>query len=58
MDMTYAVYIPVLTGRQPELFRSCAALLREAPAFRLTRPWSLDRSDEVLDLIERDLLRT
>lgn len=57
MDMTYAVYIPVLSGQQPRLFRECAALLAHAEAFRLRRPWSLSRSDEVLDLLERELLR-
>jgi hypothetical protein len=56
MDMTYAVYIPVLTGRQPELFRTCAALLREAQPFRLVRPWSLERFDDVLDLLEDGVL--
>jgi hypothetical protein len=57
MDMTYAVYIPVLTGQQPRVFRQCAAVLRHAQPYRLTRPWSLDRTDEVLDLLERELLR-
>lgn len=56
MDMTYAVYIPVLSGQQPRLFRECAALLAHAEAFRLRRPWSLSRSDEVMDLLERELL--
>jgi len=56
MDMTYAVYIPVLSGQQPRLFRECAGLLAHAEAFRLRRPWSLSRSDEVLDLLERELL--
>ena len=56
MDMTYAVYIPVLTGQQPRIFRECAAVLRHALAYRLTRPWSLDRSEEVLDLVVRELL--
>jgi hypothetical protein len=56
MDMTYAVYIPVLSGQQPRLFRDCAALLGKAEAYRLTRPWSLERTDEVLDLLEREVL--
>jgi hypothetical protein len=56
MDMTYAVYIPVLTGQQPRLFRECAGVFRHAQAYRLTRPWSLERTDEVLDLVERELL--
>ena len=56
MDMTYAVYIPVLAGQQPRIFRECAAVLRHARAYRLTRPWSLDRNEEVLDLLERELL--
>jgi hypothetical protein len=56
MDLTYAVYIPVLTGQQPRLFRDCAAVFRHAKAYRLTRPWSLDRTDDVLDLLERELL--
>ena len=57
MDMTYAVYIPMLTGQQEALFRVCAGLLREARPFRLKRPWSLDRTGDVLDLVERELLR-
>jgi hypothetical protein len=56
MDMTYAVYIPVLTGQQPRLFRECAGVFRNAQAYRLTRPWSLERTDEVLDFVERELL--
>jgi hypothetical protein len=56
MDMTYAVYIPVLTGQQQRVFRQCAAVLRHAQPYRLTRPWSLDRTDDVLDLLERELL--
>jgi hypothetical protein len=58
MDLTYAVYIPVLTGQQPRLFRDCAAVFRHAEAYRLTRPWSLERTDEVLDFLERELLHS
>lgn len=56
MDMAYAVYIPALTGQQPKLFRECAGVLRHARAYRLTRSWKLERNDEVLDLLERELL--
>lgn len=56
MDKTYAAYIPVLSGHQAEHFRTCAAVLHQAEPFRLTRPWSLERSDEVLDLLQRELL--
>ena len=56
MDMAYAVYIPTLTGQQPRLFRECAGVFRKARAYRLTRPWKLERTDEVLDLLERELL--
>lgn len=56
MDMTYAVYIPVLTGQQPRIFKECAILLRHAKPYRLRRPWALERTDDVLDLLERELL--
>jgi len=58
MDMAYALYIPVLTSQQPRLFRECASVFRYAQAYRLTRPWSLERTDDVLDLLERELLPT
>jgi hypothetical protein len=57
MDMAYAVYIPALTGQQPRLFRECAGVFRHARAYRLTRPWKLERMDEVLDLLEREFSR-
>jgi hypothetical protein len=57
MDQTYVAYIPALMGQQARIFRQCAAVFRHAQAFRLTRPWSLDRTDAVLDLLERELLR-
>lgn len=41
MDMTYAVYIPTLTGRRPALFATCAGLLRQAQPFRLAVPGRL-----------------
>lgn len=56
MDAAYAVYIPALTGQQPRLFRECAGILRHAQAYRLRRPWVLDQTDQVLDLLERELL--
>lgn len=56
MDAAYAAYIPALTGQQPRLFRECAGVLRHAHAYRLTRPWRLDRTDDVLNLLERELL--
>ena len=55
MDMAYALYIPVMTLQQARLFRECAGVFRYGRAYRLTRPWSLDRTDEVLDLLERGL---
>jgi len=58
MDMAYAVYIPALTGQQPRLFRECAGVFRQARAYRLTRSWQLERTDEVLDLLQRELLAT
>jgi hypothetical protein len=57
MDQTYVAYIPTLMGQQARIFRQCAAVFRHAQAFRLTRPWSLDRTGDVLDLLERELLR-
>lgn len=55
MDMAYALYIPVMTQQQARLFRECAGVFRHGRAYRLTRPWSLERTDEVLDVLERGL---
>jgi hypothetical protein len=56
MDMTYAGYVPESSGHKGRLFQQCAAALHGAQAFRLTLPWSLDRIDSVLDLVETELL--
>ena len=55
MDMTYAPYVLALTGQDARAFRQCARVFQHAQAYRLTVPWSLDRIDSVLDLLERDL---
>ena len=55
MDMTYAPYVPALTGQDARAFRQCARVFQHAQAYRLTVPWGLDRIDAVLDLLERDL---
>jgi hypothetical protein len=55
MDMTYAPYVPALTGQNARAFRQCARVFQHAQAYRLTVPWGLDRIDAVLDLLERDL---
>jgi hypothetical protein len=56
MDMTYAAYVPGLTGQQSRVFRQCARVFEHARAYRLTVPWGLDRIDAVLDLLEREIL--
>jgi hypothetical protein len=55
MDQTYVAYVPMLMGEQARIFRQCAHVFQHAEAFRLTIPWSLDRIDMVLDLLEREL---
>jgi hypothetical protein len=58
MDQTYVAYVPTLMGQQARIFRQCARIFQHAEAFRLTVPWSLDRIDDVLDLLERELLHS
>ncbi len=55
MDTVYASYVPALIGQQPRVFRQCARAIQQAPAFRLTAPWGLDRLDAVLDLLEQEI---
>jgi hypothetical protein len=55
MDTTYVSYVPALTGQQHRIFRQCARVFQQAQPWRLTVPWSLDRIDSVVDLLERDL---
>jgi energy-coupling factor transporter ATP-binding protein EcfA2 len=57
MNMTYAPYIPALSGQDARAFRQCARVFQHAQAYRLTIPWGLDRVDQTLDLLERDLFR-
>ncbi|HWB32864.1 MAG TPA: hypothetical protein VG714_06805 [Acidobacteriaceae bacterium] len=55
-EMTYASYVPVLSGQKARVFQQCARALGQASAWRLDRPWDLDRMDETLDLLERQVL--
>ncbi len=55
MDMTYAPFVPALTGQDVRAFRQCTRVFQHAHAYRLTVPWELDRIDATLDLLERDL---
>ena len=43
-------YVPLL-GREAEHFRQCAALAKNVPVSRLTRPWGNEHFDETLDLL-------
>jgi hypothetical protein len=52
MKLTYAGYVPSLGGQKSRVFRQCARVLQQARAWRLTVPWSLDRMDAVLDLLD------
>lgn len=56
MEQTYVSYVPMLMGHQARVFRQCARVFQYAEAFRLRVPWSLQRIDEVLDLLDRELL--
>jgi hypothetical protein len=56
MEMTYAGYVPESSGNRGRLFQQCARALQGAQPWRLTVPWSLDRMDSVLDLLETTLL--
>ena len=58
MEMTYVGYVPSLAGGQSTLFKLCACVLQHTQAWRLTMPWGLDRMDSVLDLLEKELLRS
>jgi hypothetical protein len=58
MEMTYAGYVPESSGHKGRLFQQCANALQGAQAFRLTVPWSLDRIDATLDLLETEILRS
>ena len=55
MDMTYAPYIPALTGQDARAFLQCARVFQHAQAYRLTVPWDINRIDATRDLLERDL---
>src|ERR1019366_4281011 len=41
MDMTYAAYVPALTGQQSRVFRQCARVFEHARGYRLTVSWGL-----------------
>ena len=56
MDQTYVAYVPMLMGEQARIFRQCARVFERAEAYRLTVPWSLERMEDVLDLLGRELL--
>lgn len=58
MDMTYASYVPALSGQQPRIFLQCALAFQQARAYRLTVPWDLARIDATLDLIENQVFGT
>ena len=58
MDMTYVSYVPMLSGQQSRVFEQCARVFKDAQAWRLTIPWSLDRLESVLDLIEREIFHS
>ena len=57
MDKTYLNYVVELNGTHADLFRRCAAVLRNARGFRLTVPWGFHHIESVIDLVESTLLR-
>jgi len=52
MKLTYAGYVPELSGQKSRVFRQCGRVLQQAKAWRLTVPWGLDRMEAVLDLLD------
>jgi hypothetical protein len=58
MKLTYAGYVPALSGQRSRVFRQCARVLQQANAWRLTVPWGLDRMEAVLDLLESEIFAT
>jgi hypothetical protein len=57
MEMTYAGYVPALAGQQSRIFQQCARVFQHAQAWRLSVPWSLDRMECVLDLVEKEIFK-
>jgi hypothetical protein len=57
MELTYAGYVPALTGQRSRIFQQCARVFWNAQAWRLTVPWGLDRMESVLDLLESDVFK-
>ncbi len=55
MEKTYLAYVVELNGTQSALFQTCARVLSQAQAYRLTAPWGLDHLDAVLNLLEAHL---
>ena len=58
MQLTYLGYITELTGSHARVFGQCASVLKQAKGYRLVVPWGFEEMDSVLDLVERELLRT
>lgn len=57
MNMTYLPQLVAVTEEREALFRRCAQIAGQVKGVRLIAPLGWDRMEEVLDLIERDLLR-
>lgn len=55
METQFGVRLLSDTARAQTHLRQCTQLLTHIPMQRLHRPWSLNRLDEVVALIERDL---
>jgi hypothetical protein len=58
IKLTYAGYVPALGGQKSRVFQQCARVLQQAKAWRLTIPWSLDRMEAVLDLLDSEIFNS
>jgi hypothetical protein len=57
MEQTYRSEIARDLGRTADQFRQCAGIARSIPLRVFSRPWSLDRLEGALDVLEADLRR-
>ena len=55
MELVYLAYVPALNGEERRLFAQCGQALGQARAYQLEMPWDLERIDEVLTVLGREL---
>jgi hypothetical protein len=55
MQNVYPSELADRLGYKPRILMGCAAAIRKAPVYRLSRPLKFDALDQVVDLLESDL---